>query len=602
MSKKKKKKLEQQQAESVQSKDEPTKEEKKPRKRKGLFKYYVKEKMDYQKYYKEDGKFDLEGYEWAGDSERVSEFITVVLMAIFFGYAIWSFYNSWIIYYGWYQAHKEGLTEFWHIFGDYIWIGILILVGIYLITLWISYMVVKWFGKLSAWFIYGSAILQIAVFSYLIYYFQDWDYWWIFIIPMAIQILLLTVWRKKLKLAVEYVKMSSLAVWKERKLLIPQFTQTIWIVIFSICEIIVTMATFLDFNNIDPITLSIGQKSVTITESWIYAGYTFLFVLLCYIFIYSSLGIKMLMIHHWYRGGSLEYWKALQMMRRRRQAIITYASYSSIIHIIQFFYKLFKGEIKPESLLDAYKLTTDLAPSAPTSLDAEQGKKDGNPLTLDVKHMKIKKKKKKKIPLHERIWMGLNYFTLPSIAIEDKIFIKAVWQSLKMLKSNIVDIYIKRSHVNKLFRLMQYAAIAVSGIVGAFLAGLVGRYVWGYYPGPTLYAIMAVGCVLFLWIAGSTSVIVINDLNLTYITLMFIHALDEKYGKQGYTRFELEKREKIEAKLIKKQQKKELKKQKKIEKLIKKGKIKPEDIQKNAKNQENIQTTTSNNVPKDSES
>jgi len=531
------------------------------KRKKGIFKYYVKEKMNYNKYYKEDGKFDLDGYVWAGDSERVSEAILLSLEILFFGYAIWSLENSLPTYISWYQAHKSTLSAFWHIIGDYFWIGILILIGIYFLTLWISYMVVKWFGKLSAWFIYGSAILQILVFSYLVYYFRHWTYWWIFLIPIGIQILLLTIWFNKLRIAVQYIKMSSLIVWKERKLLIPQFFQTFWIFILSICQIIVTIATFLDFNNINPITLEIGTRSITITETWIYAGYSFLFVFLCYVFIYSALVEKILMIHHWYRGGSLEWGKAFQMFRRRRQAILVYAFYSAIIHIIQFILKLFKGEVNPTNLLEAYEVTKELTPITPTSLDAESGKKSSNPLSIDLKNKKISKKQKKKIPLHERIWIGLNYFTLPSIAIEDEIFIKAVLKSLKMVKSNIVDIYIKHSHVNKLFRLMQYASIVVSGIVGAVLAGLAGRYVWGYYPGPTLYAIMTIGVILFLWIAGSTSLLVINDLNLTYITLMFIHTLDEYNGKKGYTRFELEKREKLEAKFIKKQQKKELKKQ-----------------------------------------
>ena len=158
--------------------------------------------------------------------------------------------------------------------------------------------------------------------------------------------------------------------------------------------------------------------------------------------------------------------------------------------------------------------------------------------------------------------MGLNYFTLPAIAIEDKNFAPALWRSLKMVAKSIPDIYIKKAHVNKLFRVMQWASLFLIGILGALAGGIFGKFVLNY-SGARLYAVVGISISLFEWIGGMTAVLVLNDLNLAYITVMYIYTIDEENEMEGYNRFELEKQEKIEAKLIAKQKKKDEKQAKK---------------------------------------
>jgi hypothetical protein len=236
-----------------------------------------------------------------------------------------------------------------------------------------------------------------------------------------------------------------------------------------------------------------------------------------------------------------------------------YALSSTIIHTIQFFYKLFKGELKVTNVKDAVKVTKELTPDSPMSFDSDQGKSG----------KKDDKGKKKKLPLHERIWMGLNYFTLPAIAIEDKNFAPALWRSLKMVAKSIPDIYIKKAHVNKLFRVMQWASLFLIGILGALAGGIFAKFVLGY-SGAKLYAVVGISISLFEWIGGMTAVLVLNDLNMAYITVMYIYTIDEEFEMEGYNRFELEKQEKIEVKLIAKQKKKDEKQAKKDAKQKKK--------------------------------
>lgn len=497
--------------------------------------------MDYEKFYLDDGKFDLKSFNKAGldVSDVISEIILVIAFIVFFGYGIYNLY--FVIGYlrdilSQVSGSLTGITE---ILKDYSLQSIIIVIAIYLITLGISYLVVKFFGQFAGIFMYGSAILQIVLFTIIWFYLSFFKYRWVFLIPVAIQLIVMIFWHKKFKLAIQYMKMSCLVVWKQRKLLLPQFAQTFWIIILSIFQVVTTIATFFSLNKINPTTVEFRQHSITITATWIYVGYTALFIFLVYIVLFVTLGMKILMVHHWYRGGNLSFWAAWRVVQRRWTGLIGYAFSSTLIHSIQLLFKLAKKNVSPKSILSAVKFTDEITPQNPMEFD--KGTKKSKVTGV-----------KKRIPIHERIWMGLNYFTLPAILIEDKIFITSIFRSMRMVVRNIVDLYIKHANVNKLFRLMQYITVALNAVAGAVLG-----WVFGYLFGlnKTLTVILSIP--IFLWIGGTTAVLVLNDLNMAYITIMYIHSLDEMNDKKGYTRFELEKKEYIERKLIEKQKKKE---------------------------------------------
>ncbi|MCP4761096.1 MAG: CTL/SLC44 family protein [archaeon] len=504
------------------------------------------QKLEYEKFYLEKSRFDLENYEKAGNHHFITEIIMVILMVVFFGYGIYHLYflGGVIRDYATEVSSNDTVLIIFDYVKDYALMVVLMIILIYVVTLWVSYIIVKFFSNLAAIFIYGSVIAQIVIYGLLYYNFNDWQYRWLFLIPLGIQLFILVVWRKKLQLAIQYVKFSGSVVWEERGLIIPQILQTLGILILAIFHITVTASTFMHLSGDDSITIG----TITLKPSFVYGAYTLLYVFLVYVVLYATLGQKIVMVHHWYRGGNLTYAKTLEIMRRRWRAIVMYSITSSIIHLLQFFSKLMKGEINPTNIKEAAKVTQEVTPVNPMSLDAEQGKGRG----------KDEKGKRRRIPLHERIWMGLNFFTLPAIAIEDKAFAPALWRSLGMVKSNIVDIYIKHSNVNKLFRVMQWVSIFLDGILGALFGGLYGRYIIQTSNPIHLAVWVGTGFSLFLWIGGSTSALVLNDLNLAYITMMYIHTMDEKNGKEGYTRYELEKQEKIEAKLLKKLKKKKI--------------------------------------------
>ncbi len=499
--------------------------------------------MNYQERYLPDGKFDLAGMVTNDNLHYVGEVFLVLLFGVFFAYGGYNLYYVGQYVQDFFAANPAAvLNPIIGLFKSYSWQTILVVVMVYFLTLQVSYLVVNLFGKMAGVFLYGSTILQIGLFLWLYFYISTWEYRWIFLIPVALQACVLIFWRKKLNLAIQYVKLSSAIVWKKRKLMIPQLGQTLWIIVLTVFYFVTTVAVFFDITNISG-TFTIGTKTVEVTQGWIFTGYTALFVFLMYIVFFVTLGIKIDLIHSYVRskGQEMSFGHAWSVTRRRWWGLMGYAFYSTIIHMIQYFYKLAKKEIKPTSLLDSAKLTTEVKPAAPMSANKKGGKA-------------------KKPPLRERIWMGLNFFTLPALILEDHLFFRACFRSLQLVGHNIPDLYIKHANVDRLFQMMRISAVFLNGILGAVLGGLFG---WAFgFDSTWTYAAMLVGVGLFVWLGGTTSVLVLNDLNLSYVTLMFMHTIDDINGKKDYIDFKLKSKEEIEAKFIAKEQKQAAKQQK----------------------------------------
>ncbi|MBD3354159.1 MAG: hypothetical protein GF364_21940 [Candidatus Lokiarchaeota archaeon] len=506
----------------------------------------------YEDYYTiQDGEpvFDLYSYRHFDKGrglDAIAKVIVAAMMVAFVLYGIWNLYHLYLYI----DVNVfTGLTEEWELVAGYIKdYGpnvIYLVIGIWLITLNISYFIVRLFGKLAKIFLYGSVFIQIGIFGYLFYIVGDWDYKWIFLIPIALQILVITIWRKRLNLAVKFVKISSETVYKIRGLIVPQIFQTIILILLAVFHFGITCVSFLDIYETQ---VTIGTWVVKNTDVWLYALASVGFVMISFIIIYMTLGIKMLMVHEYYRGGRPRIWLATKTVGKRWWQLMVYAFSTTIIHMIQFIRKLFKGEVEVKNILDAAKVTSEL--------------RAVNPMAFDKKKKEIETKggkaeiKEKKLPIHERIWFGLNFFTMPAIIVTDKKFIPALVNSIKLIVKKTPDLYIKKSNVNMLFRLMQWMSVFLSGILGGFLGALLAQY-----TGWDMYILITVGAGLFYWIGGFTAALVLNDLNMTYIEVMYLHSLDRNHNRKGFSRFEVK-----EAEEVKEQLAEELKKQEEMEK------------------------------------
>jgi len=548
---------------------------------------------NYKQFYLEDGTFDLKSYRYAGHSffDAIGE---IFLLLIFGGYYAWGAvrltffiqyiqerYAYLISTYG--TLIPEGVAEL--VLGQAWQIAVAFL-GVFILTLGVNYLIIRFFSKWAAWFMYGTGIVQIIMFSLIFYYlgtFPDIEEWirWLFLIPIVLQIVIMVVWHKKFALAIEYTKMSCLVVWKERKLLIPQFVQSFWIFSLLFFHFVFTANTFMGLDSFDGTTVEFSGKTIEITETWAYIGYSAAFVFLVYIAIYVTLAMKINMVHHWYRGSNLSFWHAIGIARRRWWAIMVYAFVSSIIHLIKFVRKVLKGEIDPKNLFESLKTSFELLPENPMALEPfarqkrkakREARKEAGGGLLNrrrgirfglLARLRWRRQFRKEVPLYKRIWLALNYFTLPAISIEDKPFFLALPRSLQTVVRNIPDLYIKHSNVNKLFKFIKFASIGLSAMVGGTIGWVIG-YLGdsGVLPDLLDKTPLVIAFALLFGLVGSmSSLLVLNDLNMSYITIMYIHTIDDLYGKEGYTRFNLEPHEQIQARIEEKMIKRDRRRQ-----------------------------------------
>ena len=93
---------------------------------------------------------------------------------------------------------------------------VVLFVAVYVITLLINYMIVRFFSKMAAWFMYGTGIFQIIMFGLIFYYLGTFE---ASKLPRGYVVVSNPdcpsgcnngSWHKKFALAIEYTKMSCL--------------------------------------------------------------------------------------------------------------------------------------------------------------------------------------------------------------------------------------------------------------------------------------------------------------------------------------------------------------------------------------------------------
>jgi hypothetical protein len=520
------------------------------------------------------GKFFFKEYKKLGSYNLIGEIVVIALFALFIVYGL---FNCYLIYgelkvrYVEFMATNgayieiikpyldEGVSEATRYSKQFLIIAgglVLIILAVYLISLMISFAIVRVFSHVVALLMYVSVFLQIGMLVFL-YMNVNWVYNWIFLVLLIPDVLMLTFWRKKFKKAIKSLKMGALAVSKQGwQLLMPQIVQSMFIGVM--CFLFTASSVSIVYGLTPDI---VYVASYEISRGYIYFGYACLFVFCTYIVYYVSQGMKILMIHHWYRGGGrMGFFSSYNVIRKRWWGLLGYAFSSTIIHMLQYFRKMLKGEFGPKNLGEAFSMTGELLPGKEGSFKAKKG-----------------------TPWYERAWMGLNTFTLPAMVIEDRMFHTGIFRSLYVMLRDIAQMYIKETHIKKVLIFLEYILTTVNMMIGA-AAGYALAWYLGFESNTLIIgAFTGIGAVLFLWVAGTTTTLVMDDVNLAYTTVLFIISIDEINKKEGYTidKLELidgkprlvvdkEKRKQLDAE-EKKRKKKEKKKEKKNKKKDKKS-------------------------------
>jgi hypothetical protein len=128
--------------------------------------------------------------------------------------------------------------------------------------------------------------------------------------------------------------------------------------------------------------------------------------------------------------------------------------------------------------------------------------------------------------------MGLNTFTLPAIIIENKLFHSGILRSLYLMLRDLAQMYIKEIHIKRVLFILQYSLTLINTMIG----GIAGYFLANYMDitGTTTYIFAGVGSAIFFYIGGVTTTLILDDINLAYVTVLYILSVDELNKKEGY--------------------------------------------------------------------
>jgi flagellar biosynthesis protein FlhB len=114
-------------------------------------------RMQYKELYRDDGTFDLDKMIKSDNVHLFFEAIVVILFILFFtfgGFNLWLLGGAikrWAVENVEEAVNlQEMMGQLIDVFYEYDWQSIIILISVYLISLEVSYLIVKWFGKLAA--------------------------------------------------------------------------------------------------------------------------------------------------------------------------------------------------------------------------------------------------------------------------------------------------------------------------------------------------------------------------------------------------------------------------------------------------------------------
>ncbi|MHA1369744.1 MAG: hypothetical protein ACTSRA_08540 [Promethearchaeota archaeon] len=217
--------------------------------------------------------------------------------------------------------------------------------------------------------------------------------------------------------------------------------------------------------------------------------------------------------HIYYRGGKVKPLDGFRVMNKRLFALVVYSVFSSIILTIKW-------------------LLTQIAKR---SRDVEGLARLGIQVIITRKFTGIFTQKSLTqiiagwaIRMLEKLWLLINYFTLPAIVIENQGAVSAIKTSVKKVTTKAADVFIRETAVRHLFRFTGFMMLIITAGLGA----LIGYFTRDYFGLTATYAAIIFG-VAFAILSGIPAWVMIKNLDITYLAFLYCYITDEEYKKHG---------------------------------------------------------------------
>ncbi|MEX2718974.1 MAG: hypothetical protein Q6353_011345 [Candidatus Sigynarchaeum springense] len=369
----------------------------------------------------------------------------------------------------------------------------------------------KLIGALFIWLLTALTAGLSILLVYLAKDFQGYEY--LFLIGAIVPPAVLAFFWKKLKVASRLINLTADLLMKNKRI----FWNGLY---FGIIYLVLTSgiwAVYID--KFIEITADFEKfimeiQSTDMSGSWFVVGMTLLYYFLVSISYNYYYGATVHMAHAYYRGAPEGHLDGFRVMNRRFRPIFTYAVFSAIIYTIKWI----------------------LTQMAKRSKDTEKLSKIGIKVVLKGKLMPglINKKSISQkmadwaIKMLEKLWLLVNFFTLPSIVIENRNAPSAIKKSVEYVGANAVDVFIRKTSIRGVFGFTKVIFVLLCAGAGA----IVGLWFMDRF-GMDSKTAMIVFAAIFGVFSGAPAWIMGKNLDIVYVTFLYCYILDEDMKKEG---------------------------------------------------------------------
>ena len=363
--------------------------------------------------------------------------------------------------------------------------------GVIVLTVWLMVRLLKNHGYgLLKFSILLTAILVWVFFGITIAVF-GWS--WVSILLLIIciaatilPILYFTIWKQRLEIAGAIVQLCGKVTYEEKELFLPGFLKVFFVGILSTFGgFIATDISAYTIPTVDPLWYNYIPLVL------------YLFVLFFYVYINTFFfnAIVTAISYIWYRKKDPKFKDGLTIAVYQLPDLAVFAVFSALIKLIRMLL---------QNLQARYQKNPGGAPigRAPWTGDAFR-LADG---------------------IIANIWYYVNYFTLPSIVIEDVPATTAIKRSVHRLFDNWVDVLIKEWGVGAVFAVLQFLIVFIFAMGGALFGFILSTI---YLP-DYLLVMVIIGVIIFMFLSALVSKPFLSLLNDIYLTFLFGVILDKE--------------------------------------------------------------------------
>ncbi|MHA1129954.1 MAG: DUF6159 family protein [Candidatus Helarchaeota archaeon] len=364
---------------------------------------------------------------------------------------------------------------------------VIIASAIIVATVWLMIRLLRkhGYGLLKFSIIFYVILTWVMFFVVLI--LVGWNTSLIFMILMAagstiLAVLYFTIWKTRLELAGGILTITGQVTHEEKEIIFPGYMKTFFVGVLSFFGAI--MVTDIAIHMIDPVSQSLPWWGWVIVVLLL-----FLIFLYVYINTYFFNAITTAITYIWYRKKDPSFHDGVAIATYQLGDLAVFAAFSAIIRVIR-------------TMLRAAAKRSGTTP----------GWTGGGFRLADG--------------IIGTVWFYVNYFTLPSIVIEDVKATTAIKRSAHRLFDNWVDVLLKEWGVGSVFNMLQLLIIILFAAAGA-LFGLILSWVYALTTNELIFMVV-IGVVIFLFISLLVSKPFMNILNDVYLTFLFGFVIDKE--------------------------------------------------------------------------